>query len=231
MQAFSKLTGALWRFSGGRRHYVTLYVAFVIVGNTFSLLEPYVVGKLLNGVQQTTDGQDGLLQIWRYLGLLVLLAVGFWCFHGPARILERKNAFYIRRAFKQHLFTIVTSLPVQWHKANHSGQTINRISKASQALFTYSQNGFQLIEMLIRPVGAMAALCLIMPGAALVACAIALVSGGVILLLIECFSLSMMSSTNESIVWPRWCTITSPISERSLRCGSNRWHTLNSGSA
>jgi ATP-binding cassette subfamily B protein len=182
MQAFSKLTGALWRFSGGRRHYVTLYVAFVIVGNTFSLLEPYVVGKLLNGVQQTTDGQDGLLQIWRYLGLLVLLAVGFWCFHGPARILERKNAFYIRRAFKQHLFTIVTSLPVQWHKANHSGQTINRISKASQALFTYSQNGFQLIEMLIRPVGAMAALCLIMPGAALVACAIALVSGGVILL-------------------------------------------------
>lgn len=182
MQAFCKLTAALWRYSTGRRHFVVLYIACVIVGNILSLFEPYVVGRILNSIQHAAGGQEGLFQIWWYLGLLVLLEIGFWCFHGPARILERKNAFFVRRAFKQHLFTIITSLPVQWHKANHSGQTINRISKSSSALFAYSENAFQIVEMLIRPVGALVALYLIMPGASLVACVVTLISGAAVLL-------------------------------------------------
>lgn len=182
VQAFLQLTAAFWRYSAGRRHLVLLYTAFFVMGNTLYLFEPYMVGKILNGIQHAASGQEGLYQIWRYLGLLVLLAVGFWCFHGPARILERKNAFFVRRAFKHHLFTIVTSLPMQWHKANHSGQTINRISKATFSLFTYSENGFQIIEMLIRPIGALIALYLIMPSAAIAAVCVATASVVVVLL-------------------------------------------------
>src|SRR5689334_17824904 len=98
MQAFIKLTAALWKYSAGRRHLVVLYAAFCVIGNTLYLFEPYLVGKILNGIQHAAGGREGLFQIWWYLGLLVLIAIGFWCFHGPARILERENAFFVRRA-------------------------------------------------------------------------------------------------------------------------------------
>ncbi len=173
MRAFSILISALWTYSSGRRPLVVLYVCLFVLGNIVALFEPYAVGKILNGIQHAAGGQDGLMQIWWNLGLLVLLSVGFWLFHGPARILERQNAFFVRRAFKQHVFTIVTSLPLQWHKTNHSGQTINRISKASLALFNFTQNGFQIVGMLIRPMGAVVALFLIMPGAALLSIGVA----------------------------------------------------------
>lgn len=200
MQAIFKLTAALWRYSDGRRHMVVLYTTFFIIGNTLYLFEPYLVGKILNGIQHAASGQEGLFQIWRYLGLLVLIAVGFWCFNGPARILERRNAFFVRRAFKQHLFTIITSLPVQWHKANHSGQTINRISKASLSLFNFSENGSQILEMLIRSMGALFALCLIMPAAAMVAVFVAMVSGSAVLLF-DRVLLPLYDTVNEREHW------------------------------
>lgn len=169
MQAFLTLTAALWTYSAGRRHLVVLYVLSFVVSHALHMCEPYVVGQILNGIQHAASGQEGLMQIWWHLGMLLLLSVGFWVFHGPARLVERRNAFFVRRAFKQNVFTIVTSLPMQWHRANHSGQTINRISKASQALFSFSENSFQAIGMVISPLGALVALTLVMPSAALVA--------------------------------------------------------------
>ncbi len=91
-------------------------------------------------------------------------------------MLERTNAFHVRRAFKQHLFSIITSLPAQWHKTHHSGNTINRISKATNALYNFSQNGYQIIEMTIRPLGSIVALILIMPAAAALAIGVICVS-------------------------------------------------------
>jgi ATP-binding cassette, subfamily B, bacterial len=169
MQAFVALTAAFWKYSEGRRHLVVLYVLSFVMSHVLHMLEPYAVGQILNGIQHAISGQEGLMQLWWYLGMLLLLSVGFWLFHGPARLVERRNAFFVRRAFKQYLFTIVTSLPMQWHKVNHSGQTINRISKASQALFSFSENSFQAIGMVISPLGALIALALVMPSAAFVA--------------------------------------------------------------
>lgn len=174
MRSFIILLSALWTYSSGRRPLVALYVCLFILSNVVYLFEPYAVGKILNEIQHAASGQEGIKQIWWYLGLLVLLAVGFWLFHGPARILERQNAFFVRRAFKQYLFTIVTSLPLQWHRTNHSGQTINRISKASQALFNFTHTGSQIIGMVIRPMGALVALFLIMPGAAVLSVSVVL---------------------------------------------------------
>ncbi len=165
MKVFAALASATWTYSKGRRGVLALYVGMFIVANVTYLFEPYVIGIVLNNVQQA--GQEGALsRIMFYLGVFILLTIGFWAFHGPARVLERINAFHTRNTFADHLFSIVVSLPVQWHKQNHSGQTINRMRKATRALFDFTENSFQLIEMFLRPAVAVIALLIIMPQAA-----------------------------------------------------------------
>ncbi len=169
MRAFQALLSALWRYAGSNRKVVLSYAFLFVLGNTVWLFEPYVIGKILNAVQQSGSDPDAIPSILKSLAMLVSLSAGFWLFHGPARILERTTAFHARRAFKEHLFSVITALPIQWHKNHHSGQTINRISKATNALFNFSQDGYQLIEMIVRPLGALVALTILFPMAALVA--------------------------------------------------------------
>ena len=169
MRAFLSLVGALWTYSKGRRRIVALYACMFVTGNAIWLFEPYVVGKILNSVQNAATVGGSVHSILMYLALLVGLSAGFWLFHGPARVLERGNAFFVRSSFKDHLFSVITNLPLQWHKNHHSGRTINRVSKAANSLYDFSENGYQIIEMLIRPIGAVVALSIIFPGAAVAA--------------------------------------------------------------
>lgn len=165
MRAFLALASALWRYSAGRRAVVVLYALMFATANAIWLFEPFVVGKILNNVQLAATGGSAR-SVLQYLALFVALSVGFWLFHGPARVMERATAFHIRAAFKEHLYSVITSLPLQWHKNHHSGRTINRIAKATNSLFDFSETGWQIIEMLVRPIGALIALTLLLPAAA-----------------------------------------------------------------
>lgn len=173
----------MWTYSAGRRRYVLFSVGMFIAANVVYLFEPYVIGMVLNNVQQASTEPGALPRILFYLALAVGINVVFWIFHGPARVIERINAFHARNALKDHLFSTITSLPVQWHKQHHSGQTINRIGKATRALNDFAENSYQLIEMVLRPIVAVIALTLIMPQAALIAVAV----GGTALALVFLF--------------------------------------------
>ncbi len=169
MRAFVALLSALWRYAEGRRAIVVLYVSMFVIANAINMFEPYVVGLVMNSLQRSAMTAVPLRGILTNLAILFSLTIGFWMFHGPARVLEMSTAFKIRMAFKDHLFNILTRLPAQWHKNHHSGQSINRGRKSSSALFEFSSNGFQLIEMLLKPAGSIVALFLIMPMAAAIA--------------------------------------------------------------
>jgi ABC-type multidrug transport system fused ATPase/permease subunit len=65
-----------------------------------------------------------------------------WCFHGPARIMERSLAFRLSRNFLQEKYHQVLHLPVKWQQDHHSGSTINRIRKAYEALREFFDRGF-----------------------------------------------------------------------------------------
>ncbi len=176
MKAFIALVSALWTYAAGRRRTVVLYVSLFVLSNILWLLTPYVVGQILNAVQRaSTDPHAFRTILLMLLGLVFIDAVS-WAFHGPARVMERTTAFHVRTQLKKHLFAIITSLPMQWHKQHHSGRTINRVSKATNALFRFTENGFQLIEMLIRPLGALIVLGVIMPLATLIAVLVMVVS-------------------------------------------------------
>lgn len=176
MRGFIALASALWTYAGSRRPVVVLYTLMFIAANIVWLFEPYMIGRLLNEVQLLASSGAPFQSVVRYLIIIVLLSAGFWVLHGPARMLERMTAFHVRIAFKQHLFSTITGLPLQWQKTHHSGQTINRISKATNSLYEFTENGFQLIEMVIRPIGALVALTLILPMASALTLAAMLLS-------------------------------------------------------
>jgi ATP-binding cassette, subfamily B, bacterial len=180
MRGFIALASALWRYARGRRPVVVLYALMFVAANIINLLQPLVIGRLLNDVQRATlDGDPFRGMAWLFLAL-VGLEVGFWVLHGPARVLENLTAFHVRRAMKDRLFRVVTSLPVQWHKNHHSGSTISRIGKSTTALYDFSAYGWQWIEMMIRMVGSITALAIIMPMAAVLAVAVSCLSLGVV---------------------------------------------------
>src|SRR5262249_52280679 len=68
-----------------------------------------------------------------------------WCFHGPARIMERTLAFNMSRNFLQERYHQVLHLPAKWHQDHHSGATINRIRKAYEALREFFDKGFMYL--------------------------------------------------------------------------------------
>lgn len=182
MRAFLSLASALWRYSEGRRHIVVLYSCMFVLSNFVWLLEPYAIGSILNHVQLAYETEDPMQSIFFFLALFVIVSVGSWLLHGPARVLERQHAFFVRNAFKGHLYGIISELPLEWQKNNHSGRTINRMYKATSALFRFTETGFQLIEMVMRPAGAIVALFLLVPEAAVMALAISVLALTVVFL-------------------------------------------------
>lgn len=172
MRAFAALFSAGWTYSEGRRARLLLYLVLFMGANILLLLEPIVIGSLLNTIQQIATMTNPLRTLGILFALMLGIQFGFWAFHGPARVLETTNAFHAKNAFVDRLFRIVTSLPVQWHRDHHSGQTINRMRKSANALYDFLSNGYQIIEMVMRLIGSVMAIVFLFPIAGVIAVSI-----------------------------------------------------------
>jgi ABC-type multidrug transport system fused ATPase/permease subunit len=176
MKAFVTLLRACWKYAAGHRRKIVLYLMLFIIANVIAMVEPYAVGRLLNDVQQVTSLSDPLRQILQSLGFVLLISIAFWFFHGPARVMEQSIAFRVKCAYRDHVYRIITSLPVQWHRDNHSGRTINKLGKSSRALDQFLSMGFQIIEMMVRLAASVVALALLFPAAAMMAIGVSVVA-------------------------------------------------------
>ena len=145
------LTG--WRYAGKYRTWMVCFVVMFACAQSISLAEPYVIGRLLNSVQQNlgkgANSGQLLHDIYLYLGLYFAIQFFFWAFHGPARLIEQIVQFHIKANYKSSLFQMVTELPLQWHREHHSGDSIDKINRASIALAAYFGMTFEISYMLI----------------------------------------------------------------------------------
>ena len=154
------LLRTLWRLTGNRSRLVAVY-SLTIFSNLIGLAQPLITGKI---VTILVRGDAHILRdvsIW--LAILLANQLSFWVFFGPSRVIERRLAFDLRESLTEKLYRQVTALPWHWHQLHHTGDTLNRLSKATMALFYFTENQYAFIEMFVALAGSVVALIWIAP--------------------------------------------------------------------
>jgi ATP-binding cassette subfamily B protein len=143
---YISLLATAWRYARKeRKRYILVYCLFICASLAYSL-NPILFGWFIGRIQQDTSRVPhyAMLYVAGYIGIKFLQ----WCFHGPARIMERSLAFHLSRNFLQEKYHQVLHLPVKWQQDHHSGATINRVRKAYEALREFFDRGFLYIYAL-----------------------------------------------------------------------------------
>lgn len=122
------------------------------------LAAPWIVARIFNSVQFAPDDPELLRFVLMNLGLLMVVNIVFWLLNGSARVIERRFHFKIRKNYKQAMFERVLDLPAAWHKDHHSGDTIDKINTAGQALYIFSGRTFFLVQIVVNLIGSVVAL-------------------------------------------------------------------------
>jgi len=136
-----------WLYSAGNRWSIVKYWTLFIIGNTFDMIvQPLVLAKVMDTIQKEGVTSANLGWICRLLLITLFIDVLFWAFHGPARVMERCNAFKAKASYKKHLLKGVLTLPLDWHSEHHSGDMIDKISKGTEALWNFSSDSFLIIQ-------------------------------------------------------------------------------------
>jgi ATP-binding cassette subfamily B protein len=157
----------MWEFGEGRRVHIVLSMLASAISMFVWLGMPLALGKFINAAQRATS-TDQLGDVVMYLTAMVALGVLAWCFHGPSRVTETVTSFFVRRCAQLRLLDKVTNLPMKWHREHHSGETIDRVSKASSALADFAESSFSVVQLLCRFIGAFVMMAIFMPQAAIV---------------------------------------------------------------
>jgi len=148
-----------WLYSAGSRGMVLwfwlLFICAICIDMFFS---PFVWAKIMNVLQQEGITDANLPFLLSLLSFTFLANILFWSFHGPARIMERVNAFKVRLNYRKRLLEGVITLPMGWHAEHHSGDTIDKVEKGTGALYRFSEDTYQTVYSIIQLVGSSAVL-------------------------------------------------------------------------
>jgi len=175
------LTLKTWEYSNGNRKQLWLILLLFLIANLISLLEPLVVAKILNTIQEQGLTQEVLPTLTIYLMMFLGITVSFWIFHGPARVLEEKLAFLVKANYKKHLIEGTLHLPITWHADHHSGDTIDKTEKGTNALYDYASELSAVIETLVLFIGSYIALVYFNIHASYLILFLAIITGTIIL--------------------------------------------------
>lgn len=137
---YLSLLGKAWKYMRHEKKRFMLVYGMFITANIVFALNPLLYGWFVDSLQQ--EGTAALTNGWIYIGAFLGLRLIEWCFHGPARVMERQIAFKVARNFLEDLYHKVLHLSVKWHQDHHSGATINRLRKSHDALRDFLQQGF-----------------------------------------------------------------------------------------
>lgn len=157
-EPFIFLFKKMWQFSVSRRHLVVLYGVMFVVANVIVLLEPVIFAKMLNEIQVNGVTEQNIKYLLTLCGLFLVIIVGFWFFHGIARVIEVQNAFVVKVNYQSFLVKNALERNLLWHQVRDSGDILDRINKARDALYSFSSASFIIIQLIVKIVGTAIAL-------------------------------------------------------------------------
>jgi ABC-type multidrug transport system fused ATPase/permease subunit len=166
-----------WHYSMGNRQKVVWYWLMFIIANSITLFcQPLVMAKIMDVIQKQGITATNFRVLFGLLMLTLLIELIFWAIHGPARCIERCNAFKARVNYRKYLLKGVMTLPMEWHVDHHSGDTIDKIEKGTNGLFLFSEDSFEVIYAIVQLVISYAILAYFSPPAAYIVVGMILVS-------------------------------------------------------
>lgn len=145
------LVRKMWEFAGQYKWAVIVFWALSFAGQFVWMVSPLVFGKIINELQ--INGLSNLSYLLWLIAGLFLIDIGGWLFHGPSRVLENITGFKIGYNYKKYLYNGVLSLPLSWHTDHDSGDTIDKVNKATDALYDFSRHSYNVIRVIVRVVG------------------------------------------------------------------------------
>ncbi len=139
------LTAKLWQYSAGNRKSLIAYCIMFFIANAVSLTQPLIVAALLNEVQSRGLSQENFGYLIFLSSLFLIRGLIFWLLHGPARVMENRNAFMACNNYRRYLLDGVLLLPLAWHNEHHSGDTIDKVQKGASGLYGFGAESFRII--------------------------------------------------------------------------------------
>lgn len=150
----SYLFGSAWNYSAGNRKNVSLYwIMFVLAELVDTLIGPLIWAKMIEVVTVQGLTSQSIKTLYWLMFFALARPLVSWAFHGPARLLEQINAFKVRTNYRRFLLKGVMTLPLEWHVEHHSGDTIDKIGRGTNALYEFSEESFVVIRSIIQVVG------------------------------------------------------------------------------
>ncbi|MBI4975329.1 ABC transporter ATP-binding protein [Candidatus Peregrinibacteria bacterium] len=167
-----------WKYAVNSHFKMILFIIFSVIANFFVLFEPYVFGQMLEEIQKNGDGVFRNVVI--YLIILGALPMIFWLFHGVSRVLERTVSYHILLNYQSVCLRTLFSLPMEWHKNNHSGKNIDKVNRAGMALLNFTSDIFVVVEIAVTLIGSFALLFFMKPYIGLISVIVPTVAFGVV---------------------------------------------------
>lgn len=152
LMAYLSLLKEVWKYAEGHRWKIWLFFVLHTLSLSAMVLTPLVFAQILNAIQ--TEAIEQILKtvtFWTFIWVGMFL--WFNLTHRVARYFEFNVAYNVKKTFQEKLYRIVTQLPLKWHADHHSGDTINRINIASEALFSFTVSQFFYLGTIINFVG------------------------------------------------------------------------------
>lgn len=150
----------MWYYAPSKRLVVWMFL-FSIISKILWLIEPWILGNIINLVQiEWYDARNKI--VWRLVSFASITFV-FWLFHGISRVWEEKIKFDVAERYMADMFHKVSSLPMQWHTDNHSGETIDKINKGMYAIREFTGSNFMYLNTFMFSLGSLVSLALIRP--------------------------------------------------------------------
>ncbi len=153
---FIVLIRLTWRFAKGSRRTLVAAYTLLAVSSIIDMSRPVFFALLLNTVQK--GGDHVIRDILLILAGYYLIPFFFWLFHGTGRVLEQKVSYVVTKQYQESLFGSVTEMPLVWHKNHHSGDTIDRIKKATNAEYDFSGETWVAVSIIMRMIIAFGAI-------------------------------------------------------------------------
>ena len=121
-------------------------------------MQPLVFAQILNVLQ--LHPIDMLRQIEWWIAAWVGLFIWFNIFHRIGQYFVFDVGYRVKQRFIEERFRSATALSLKWHSDHHSGEVINRINIAADALLLFCDNQYEYVQYFMQfwgPIVALAA--------------------------------------------------------------------------